>query len=193
MRNFFVLLLLALLSTSCSAVKGLRKPKTTKENARSGLIREVRALGKKHLSRTELQRNLHSIFSKYQVEDSAHRKLLFFDLLDLDFEELDIEGLIEILTEVLGGDDEDDDDKDDDEKDDKKIEDSDNIITVVPGSVITTEQTTVYTITAPDGTVTTYTEVTNGESQVVTTGAQFVAREEEENGKKGKGGRMRFL
>ena len=188
MRNFIVLLLLALLSTSCSAIKGLRKSQQPKEDNYAALVRELKALSKTNLSRSALQRKLHSLFHmKYRVNQSDRRKLLFFSGLpdfELDFEDFDLEGFIDIISGLLGGG---DDDEDEDEKGGKGVTDEDTVIEVQPGSVITTEQTTTYTITAPDGTVTTYTETTQGESSVVNTGAQFVAAPSKGNGAKGKG------
>ena len=142
MKIFQVLFLIVVAFASADAMPKGQKRKEMKEKLPEGFIQELQRLSKRRLPRLDTRRKLHLMFEKYDMVSSDRRKLLFWDLINLDnvnlediltnLEDLELpEGVTDVIDAITGalgggdgdGDEGDEDDEGDDEEDD---EDDDN-------------------------------------------------------------------
>lgn len=195
MKNFLSLFLLVVLSaTSCNAVKGLRKKPTEENSVLPAFMKELHAITHQEVSNYDKRRQLSKLMKKY-----PRRELLFFDgLPELGdgglFEDFDLEGVLEILTELaglLGGGDE----EETGGGGGGKFSDNagaNTVANVPEGSTVEAVTVTTYTITTPQGVQTTFTETQTAEEVAPST--MFVSQPGN-NGAKGpgakKGGKKR--
>jgi len=184
MKNLFSLFLLVVLSTTgCDAIKGLRN-KPEEENALASVfLKELSAITRQKVPQHDKRRQLHKLMKKY-----PRRELLFFDVFgDLGdglLGDLDLAGIIELITEIAGllGDDADGGGGGGKNGGGKFGDDS--IANVPEGSTVEAVTVTTYTITSPEGVQTTFSETQSSEQQ---TASQTMFVTQGGNGAKGFG------